>query len=69
MVAAAYIKDLLYQIALNRVEAKKKIGDLLSGLQEVAEESWDIEKEQRDIAKEQLQAQKDLAKERLSKEE
>ncbi|KAH6988821.1 hypothetical protein BKA56DRAFT_709913, partial [Ilyonectria sp. MPI-CAGE-AT-0026] len=69
MVAAAYAKDLLYQIAPNRVEAEKKIGDILSGLQEVAEESRDIEKEQRDIAKEQLQAQKDLAKERLSKEE
>ncbi|KAH6995453.1 hypothetical protein BKA56DRAFT_725530 [Ilyonectria sp. MPI-CAGE-AT-0026] len=62
MVAAAYAKDLLYQIAPNRVEAEKKIGDILSGLQEVAEESRDIEKEQ-------LQAQKDLAKEKLSKEE
>ncbi|KAG7408365.1 Ankyrin repeat domain-containing protein 50 [Fusarium oxysporum f. sp. rapae] len=62
MVAAAYAKDLLCRIAPNRVEAEKKIGDILSGLQEVAEE-------QRDIAKEQLQAQKDLAKARLSKEE
>ncbi|KAH7173109.1 hypothetical protein DER46DRAFT_596919 [Fusarium sp. MPI-SDFR-AT-0072] len=62
MVAAAYAKDLLCRIALNRVEAEKKIGDILSGLQEVAEEH-------RDIAKEQLQAQKDLAMERLSKEE
>ncbi|KAJ9412526.1 hypothetical protein FOXG_14886 [Fusarium oxysporum f. sp. lycopersici 4287] len=61
MVAAAYAKDLLYQIAPNRVEAEKKIGDILSGLQEVAEEH-------RDIAKEQLKAQKDLAKERLSEE-
>jgi nucleoside phosphorylase len=31
MVAAAYAKDLLYQIAPNRVEAEKKIGDILSG--------------------------------------
>ncbi|KAI7759595.1 hypothetical protein LZL87_013996 [Fusarium oxysporum] len=61
MVAAAYAKDLLYQISPNRVEAEKKIGDILSGLQEVAEEH-------RDIAKEQLQAQNDLAKERLSEE-
>ncbi|EXL39845.1 hypothetical protein FOCG_17555 [Fusarium oxysporum f. sp. radicis-lycopersici 26381] len=61
MVAAAYAKDLLYQIALNRVEAEKKIGDVLSGLQGVAEEH-------RDIAKEQLKAQKDIAKERLSEE-
>ncbi|KAH7134135.1 nucleoside phosphorylase domain-containing protein [Dactylonectria macrodidyma] len=31
MVAAAYAKDLLCRIALNRVEAEKKIGDMLSG--------------------------------------
>ncbi|KAH7187651.1 nucleoside phosphorylase domain-containing protein [Fusarium oxysporum] len=31
MVAAAYAKDLLYQIAPNRVEAEKKIGDILAG--------------------------------------
>ncbi|KAJ0136327.1 hypothetical protein HZ326_20675 [Fusarium oxysporum f. sp. albedinis] len=68
MVAAAYAKDLLYQIAPNRVEAEKKIGDILSGLQEVAEEHRDVSKEHRNIAKEQLQAQKDLAKERLSEE-
>ncbi|EXM15381.1 hypothetical protein FOTG_16259 [Fusarium oxysporum f. sp. vasinfectum 25433] len=68
MVAAAYAKDLLYQIAPNRVEAEKKIGDILAGLQEVTEEHRDISKEHRDITKEQLQAQKDLAKERLSEE-
>ncbi|KAH7228472.1 uncharacterized protein BKA55DRAFT_483902, partial [Fusarium redolens] len=62
MVAAAYAKDLLRQTPPNRVEAEKKLGDILSGLQETAEEH-------RDIAKEQLQVQKDLAKERLSKEE
>ncbi|KAH7147089.1 hypothetical protein B0J13DRAFT_665127 [Dactylonectria estremocensis] len=32
MVAAAYAKDLLCQIALNRVEAEKKIGDILLDL-------------------------------------
>ncbi|RKK56090.1 hypothetical protein BFJ69_g17672 [Fusarium oxysporum] len=75
MVAAAYAKNLLYQIAPNRVEAEKKVGDFLSGLQEVAEEHRDVSKEHRDvskehrdIAKEQLKAQKDLAKERLSEE-
>ncbi|KAH7114765.1 hypothetical protein B0J13DRAFT_488099, partial [Dactylonectria estremocensis] len=62
MAAAAYAKDLLCRIAPNRVEAEKKIGDILSGVQKATEES-------RDIAKEQLQAQKDLAKQRLSKEE
>lgn len=31
MVAAAYAKDLLYRIAPSRVEAEKKIGDILSG--------------------------------------
>ncbi|KAH7146623.1 hypothetical protein B0J13DRAFT_606841 [Dactylonectria estremocensis] len=62
MAAAAYAKDLLCRIAPNRVEAEKKFSDILSGLQEVAEEH-------RDIAKEQLQAQKDFTKERLSDKE
>ncbi|KAH8652933.1 hypothetical protein BGZ61DRAFT_374430, partial [Ilyonectria robusta] len=62
MAAAAYAKDLLYRIAPNKVEAEKKIGDILSGNSKVAEEN-------RDLTKEQLQAQKDLAKERLSKDE
>jgi nucleoside phosphorylase len=35
MVAAAYAKDLLYQIAPNRVEAEKKVGDILSGKSKV----------------------------------
>ncbi|KAH7113686.1 hypothetical protein B0J13DRAFT_242659 [Dactylonectria estremocensis] len=76
MAAAAYAKDLLCRIAPNRVEAEKKIGDILSGLQEVAEEHLDVAKEHhkvaeehRDIAKEQLQAQNNLAKERLSDKE
>ncbi|KAJ4146961.1 hypothetical protein LMH87_001514 [Akanthomyces muscarius] len=62
MTAAAYAKDLLCQITPSRVEAEKKIADILSGLPEVL-------KEQRDIAKEQLQTQKDLAEQRLSREE
>ncbi|KAH7117332.1 hypothetical protein EDB81DRAFT_243041 [Dactylonectria macrodidyma] len=69
MAAAAYAKDLLCRIAPTRVEAEKKFGDILSGLQEVAEEHRDVAKEQRDIAKEHLQAQKDLAKKRLSEKE
>ncbi|KAF5694443.1 ankyrin repeat domain-containing protein [Fusarium denticulatum] len=69
MVAAAYAKDLLCQIVPNRVEAEKKISDILSGLQETAEEHRDVSKEYRDIAKEQLQAQKDLARVRLSEEQ
>ncbi|KAH7113154.1 hypothetical protein B0J13DRAFT_515595 [Dactylonectria estremocensis] len=62
MAAAAYAKDLLCRIAPNRVEAEKKISDILYAQSEVAEEN-------RDLIKEQLQAQKDLAKERLSKDE
>jgi nucleoside phosphorylase len=31
MVAAAYAKDLLYRIVPNRIEAEKRIGDVLSG--------------------------------------
>ncbi|KAH7151960.1 hypothetical protein B0J13DRAFT_594004 [Dactylonectria estremocensis] len=62
MVAAAYAKDLLCRIAPNRVETEKKIGDILSGLHEFAEEH-------RDIGKEHLQVEKDFAKERLSEKE
>lgn len=39
------------------------------GFQEIAQENQDVLKEHRDIAKEQLQAQKDLAEERLSEEQ
>ncbi|KAL7916941.1 hypothetical protein ACQKWADRAFT_317727 [Trichoderma austrokoningii] len=76
MTAAAYAKDLLYQIAPNKVEAEKKISDILSGLHEVAQEHRniaedhrDIAKDHRDVAKEQLKSQKDLDKERQLKEE
>ncbi|XWW96063.1 hypothetical protein V2A60_004033 [Cordyceps javanica] len=62
MTAAAYAKDLLYRITPSRVEAERKIAEILSGLPGVL-------KEHRDIAKEQLQTQKDLAEQRLSKEE
>ncbi|KAH8586885.1 hypothetical protein B0O99DRAFT_469781, partial [Bisporella sp. PMI_857] len=62
MAAAAYAKDLLCQIAPKKVKAEKKLFDILSGQSKVAER-------QRDIAEEQLQAQKDFAKERLSKNE
>jgi hypothetical protein len=31
MAAAAFAKDLLYRIPLNRIEAEKRIGDILSG--------------------------------------
>ncbi|KAH8123061.1 ankyrin repeat-containing domain protein [Trichoderma asperelloides] len=62
MTAAAYTKDLLHYIAPNWIDAERKISDTLSGLYEVTEEH-------RDIAKEQLQMQKDLAAERLSEKE
>ncbi|KAK4076311.1 hypothetical protein Trihar35433_2871 [Trichoderma harzianum] len=56
MVAAMYTKDLLHQIAPNRVEAEKKIGDLLSGqseaLQSVPLAYTDFIKDYRDIARE-----------------
>ncbi|KJK73966.1 hypothetical protein H634G_10755 [Metarhizium anisopliae BRIP 53293] len=76
MAAAAYAKDLLSRIPPNKVEAEKKIGDILSGLHDVAQEHLDIAKEhnqvaqeQRDVAKELLQTGKEFAEERLSKEE
>ncbi|KAL6409961.1 hypothetical protein AUP68_06368 [Ilyonectria robusta] len=62
MTAAAYAKDLLYRIHPDKVEAEKKIGDILSGLHEVAEEHLDI-------AKEQLEIQEDAVKRKRSDKE
>ncbi|PGH01089.1 hypothetical protein GX51_05404, partial [Blastomyces parvus] len=59
MAAAAYAKDLLRKIHPSRVEAEKKISDVLSGLHEVAAEH-------RDIAQKQLELQQDIAKQTLS---
>ncbi|KAH7111518.1 hypothetical protein B0J13DRAFT_461972, partial [Dactylonectria estremocensis] len=70
MAAAAYAKDLLCRIAPNRVEAEKKISDILyaqSKHLDVAKRHHEVAEENCDLTKEQLQAQKDLAKERLSK--
>ncbi|KAH7261575.1 nucleoside phosphorylase domain-containing protein [Fusarium tricinctum] len=69
MMAAAFAKDLLHQVAPNRIKAERTISDILSGFQEIAQEHRDVSKEHRDIAKEQLQVQKDLAKERVSEEQ
>ncbi|KAH8652847.1 hypothetical protein BGZ61DRAFT_511129 [Ilyonectria robusta] len=63
MAAAAYAKDLLYRIPPNKVEAEKKIGDILSG------NSKEQLQAQKDLAKEQYQARNDLAKERLTEKE
>ncbi|KAF4988031.1 hypothetical protein FGRMN_10012 [Fusarium graminum] len=65
MVAAAYARDLLNRIAPDKVEAEKKLGDILSGLHEIAEDHRDVAREHYNLAKEQLQAQKDLAKDTL----
>ncbi|RYO78317.1 hypothetical protein DL764_010131 [Monosporascus ibericus] len=59
MAAAAYAKDLLCRILPNRVEAEKKIGEVLSGLQEIAEEHLDV-------AQRQLEIQEHAAKQKLS---
>ncbi|KAL3484771.1 purine and uridine phosphorylase [Aspergillus germanicus] len=59
MVAAAYTKDLLHRIPPNRIEAEKKIGDVLSGLQAIIEDH-------RDIAHKQLELHEHSVKERLS---
>ncbi|OPB46456.1 hypothetical protein A0O28_0065770 [Trichoderma guizhouense] len=76
MAAAAYAKDILIRIPPNKIEAEKRISDILLEYQEIAREQRDIAKEQRDIAKEQrdiatklLQVQRDFAKERLSEKE
>ncbi|KAF2469529.1 purine and uridine phosphorylase [Lindgomyces ingoldianus] len=59
MAAAAYAKDLLCKVPRSKVEAEKKIGEVLSGLQEVVEDH-------RDIARKQLKMQEDEVKQRLS---
>ncbi|RBR24095.1 uncharacterized protein FIESC28_03094 [Fusarium coffeatum] len=69
MMAAAYAKDIFYQIVPDRVKVERKVSDILSGFQAIAQEHRDVSKEHHDIAKEQLQAQKDVAKVRLSEEQ
>ncbi|KAI5460980.1 hypothetical protein BGZ63DRAFT_455093 [Mariannaea sp. PMI_226] len=59
MVAAAYAKDLLYRIVPNKIEAEKKIVDILSDVHQAVED-------QRDIAEQTLQTQKYLVEEKLS---
>ncbi|KAK4064957.1 uncharacterized protein Triagg1_8773 [Trichoderma aggressivum f. europaeum] len=59
MVAAMYTKDLLHQIAPNRVEAEKKIGDLLSDYRDIAREHRDVAKEHLDITMEDIQTQEE----------
>ncbi|KAJ5949947.1 hypothetical protein N7454_001531 [Penicillium verhagenii] len=53
MAAAAYTKDLLHRIPLNRVEAEKKISDTLSDLQTTIHDH-------RDIAQKHLELQQNL---------
>ncbi|KAL3965725.1 hypothetical protein ACCO45_000033 [Purpureocillium lilacinum] len=62
MTAAAYAKDLLCHILPSKIEAEKKIGDILSGLREVAQKQLDVERAQ-------LQVQEDFANERISDKE
>ncbi|KAL6805918.1 hypothetical protein J3E68DRAFT_28970 [Trichoderma sp. SZMC 28012] len=59
MVAALYTKDLLHQIAPNRVEAEKKIGDLLSDYRDIAKEHRDVAREHRDIVIEDIRTQEE----------
>ncbi|KAJ4288675.1 hypothetical protein N0V90_011912 [Kalmusia sp. IMI 367209] len=60
MAAAAYAKDLLRIIPPNKVEAEKKISNVLSGIQEITQAH-------RDIAQKQLELQQDSIKQKLSR--
>ncbi|KAJ6438030.1 hypothetical protein O9K51_09452 [Purpureocillium lavendulum] len=62
MTAAAYAKDLLCHILPRKIESEKRIGDILSGLREVAQKQLDVQKAQ-------LQAQENFANERMSDKE
>ncbi|KAL7958166.1 hypothetical protein V8C34DRAFT_324331 [Trichoderma compactum] len=59
MVAAMYTKDLLHQIPPNKIEAEKKIGDLLSEYRDISREHRDVAKEHRDITMEDIQTQEE----------
>ncbi|KAF2732010.1 purine and uridine phosphorylase, partial [Polyplosphaeria fusca] len=59
MAAAAYAKDLLCRIPPNKVEAEKKVNDVLSDLQETV-------KANHNIARQQLEIQREMGKQKLS---
>ncbi|KAH7118969.1 hypothetical protein B0J11DRAFT_492734 [Dendryphion nanum] len=59
MVAAAYAKDLLCKIPPNRVDAEKRVYEVLHDLQEVAEAH-------KDVALKQLEIQQDAAQQKIS---
>ncbi|KAL2808625.1 purine and uridine phosphorylase, partial [Aspergillus granulosus] len=69
MTAAAYANDMLRRIPPSSVEAEKKISEILSGIHDTVKENQDLAKQTLDNAKEQLRAQNDFAKERLSDKE
>ncbi|KAL2807696.1 hypothetical protein BJX63DRAFT_425159 [Aspergillus granulosus] len=69
MTAAAYAKDMLRRIPPSSVEAEKKIREILSCIHDTVKENQDLAKQTLDNAKEQLKAQNDFAKERLSDKE
>ncbi|KAK1252186.1 hypothetical protein MKX08_003373 [Trichoderma sp. CBMAI-0020] len=62
MIAAAYAKDLLYQVPLHAVQAEKKLSDVLSGLYEVMEQYSDS-------LQKNLQAQEALEHKKLFEDE
>ncbi|KAK4077918.1 uncharacterized protein Triagg1_3612 [Trichoderma aggressivum f. europaeum] len=74
MAAAAYARDLLSRIPPKRVEAEKKISDILPGPYEgsqqhsphLADSRWNMAEEPQDFTENQLGTQEDLANERLS---
>ncbi|EGR50358.1 uncharacterized protein TRIREDRAFT_120927 [Trichoderma reesei QM6a] len=50
MTAAAYAKNLLSRVSINRVQAEKKIGEMLSGVQEGVNKLLDIQHDRHDEA-------------------
>ncbi|KAJ3488125.1 hypothetical protein NLG97_g6255 [Lecanicillium saksenae] len=65
MTAAAFTKDLLNRIPPNRIESEKRILDVVSDLQAVAQVTLERTTEVRDIAKKHLEAEENFSKERL----
>ncbi|KAJ5740279.1 hypothetical protein N7493_000151 [Penicillium malachiteum] len=66
MVAAAYARDLLRRVPLSRIEAEKRIGDILPDLKTAIHDHRDIARDHKDIAQKQLELQQSLVKRSLS---
>ncbi|KLO80962.1 Uncharacterized protein LW93_9210 [Fusarium fujikuroi] len=69
LVAAAYAKDLLSRISPNKVEAERKLTDVILELNRIAQDHRDVARDHCNIANEMLQLQSDEVQRKLSERE